>query len=142
MRDSLQLTAAARYSEHALLLMRLTTGAFLIWGVWDNIVSTERMQEFVAFLTKFGFPIPEIMARVSVWAQFLIGVSFIAGFMTRWAGIVCVIHFAVAIAMVDRFAGVRGSFSSACLMAIGLYLATYGAGRFSIDSRKRTGDSG
>jgi len=134
MRALLLLSAAERYADHALLALRLTVGSFLIWGVWDNIVSPERMHEFVAFLGKFRFPAPEFMARLSVWAQFLIGAGFIAGLLTRWAGIACMINFAVAIAMVDRFAGLRGSFASACLIAIGLYLATRGAGRFSVDS--------
>lgn len=134
MRELVYLTRAERFGDLALLAMRVLVGAFLIWGVWDNIVSTERMDEFVAFLTKFGFPAPQLMARVSVWAQFLIGLAFLAGFLTRWAGILCMINFVVAVAMVDRFGGVRVAFPSACLVAIGLYLATYGAGRFSIDA--------
>lgn len=134
MRNLIYLSSAARFSEHALLATRLIVGAFLIWGVWDNIVSTERMQEFVEFLAKFGFPAPELMARVSVWAQFAIGLSFIGGLFTRWAGILCIVNFAVAIAMVDRFGGIRASFASVCLILIGLYLATYGAGRFSLDA--------
>jgi putative oxidoreductase len=134
MRDLLFLTSAARFADCAVLAMRVFIGAFLVWGVWDNIISSERMTEFVGFLAKFHFPAPELMARLSVWAQLIIGLSFILGLLTRWAGILCMINFAVAIAMVDRFAGMRGSFSSACLIAIGLYLATVGAGRFSLDS--------
>lgn len=134
MREIVYLHGAARFGDGALLALRIMVGAFLVWGVWDNIVSAERMQEFVEFLQKFAFPAPEFMARLSVWVQFLVGLSFIAGFLTRWAGIFCMINFIVAIAMVDRFAGVRGAFASACLVAIGLYLATYGAGRFSVDS--------
>jgi putative oxidoreductase len=134
MREIVYLSGAQRYADCALLALRLFIGIFLIWGVWDNIVSAERMQEFVEFLTKFKFPAPEVMARVSVWAQFLIGLSFVSGLLTRWAALLCIINFTIAIAMVDRFAGVRGAFPSACLIAIGLYLATYGAGRFSLDS--------
>lgn len=134
MREIVYLEGAQRFGDSALLVLRIMVGAFLVWGVWDNITSAERMQEFVDFLTKFNFPMPELMARLSVWVQFFIGVSFITGLLTRWAGILCVINFIVAIWMVDRFAGVRGAFSSACLVAIGLYLATYGAGRFSLDS--------
>ena len=60
--------------------------------------------------------------------------GFVLGLFTRWAGIVCVVIFVVAIAMVDRFGGMRGIFPSGCLVVIGLYLATYGAGRFSVDA--------
>lgn len=138
MRDALLLPSLQRYADASLLLMRVAVGSFLVWGVWDNISSSDHMQEFVSFLTKFGFPAPASMARLSVWAQFVVGILFVLGMLTRWAGIVCAVNFAVAIAMVDRFAGVRGAFASACLVLIGLYLATRGAGRFSLDERLMT----
>ena len=127
-----------RFDNVALLALRLMIGAFLIYGVWDNIVSAERMAEFVGFLTKFGFAWPEVMAPLSVWAQFLCGVAFILGLFTRWAGLVCAFNFIVAIAMVDYHGGIRGSFPAACLVFIGLYLATYGPGRFSADAQLQT----
>lgn len=136
-KDILLLSALERLSDLALLLMRICIGAFLVWGVWDNIVSAERMQEFVSFLDKFRFPAPELMARLSVWAQFAVGLCFIGGGLTRWAGILCAINFIIAIVMVDRFAGLRGAFPAACLVLFGLYLATRGAGRHSIDRMLR-----
>jgi len=133
----LSLTPLRAGGDAALLLMRVMVGAFLIYGVWDNIVSPERMDEFIEFLRKFGFPIPELMARMSVWAQFLCGGAFVLGLATRWAGLICAFNFVVAIAMVDHHQGIRGSFASACLVVIGLYLATYGPGRFALDSAIR-----
>lgn len=130
----LLLSPLAAFANPALLLLRLMIGSFLVWGVWDNISSAEHMQEFVSFLAKFGFPYPEFMARLSVWAQFFVGVSFIFGLLTRWGGIICAINFIVAIAIVDYHGGIRGSFASACLVVIGLYLATHGPGRFSADA--------
>jgi putative oxidoreductase len=135
MHPLVHLASLQRYSDAALFLLRVLVGAFLVWGVWDNIVSPERMQEFVAFLAKFGFPAPALMARLSVWAQFVVGLSFITGFATRWAGMLCALNFIVAIAMVDRHGGLRGAFPSLCLVLIGLYLASYGAGRYSLDAR-------
>ena len=134
MRKWLLLNSAQRFSDFALLLMRVFVGLFLIFGVWDNITDAARMQEFVAFLGKHGFPSPKVLAPVSVYLQFVIGLGFVLGLFTRWAGIFCVLHFAVAIWMVDRHLGMRGTFPSGCLVVIGLYLATYGAGRFSVDS--------
>jgi len=134
-RDLVFLPVLARFSDLALLALRLVVGAFLIYGVWDNIVSPARMAEFVGFLTKFGFPYPEFMAPLSVWAQLLCGVAFILGLFTRWAGLICAFNFVVAIAMVDRHAGIRGSFPSAALVMVGLYLATHGPGWFSLDRR-------
>jgi putative oxidoreductase len=134
MRKLLFLNSAQRFGDFALLLMRVFVGLFLIWGVWDNIVSSERMQEFVAFLTKYGFPSPKILAPLSVYVQFAVGLGFVLGLFTRWAGILCAITFIVAIAMVDKEGGMRGIFPSGCLVVIGLYLATHGAGRFSVDA--------
>ncbi len=121
--------------DATLLLLRMTTGAFLVWGVLDNILSAERMLEFEHFLASFGFPLPALMAPLSVWAQFLVGLCFIAGFITRWAGIVCAVNFVVAIVMVDAAGGIRAAFPSACLVLIGLHLAAVGAGAFSVDRR-------
>jgi putative oxidoreductase len=134
MRKFLLLNSAQRYSDFALLLLRLFVGLFLIGSVWANITDGARMQEYASFLGKHEFPVPEILARVSAYLQLAIGLGFVFGLFTRWAGILCALIFAVAIAMVDRFEGMRGVFPSGCLFVIGLYLATYGAGRFSVDS--------
>lgn len=134
MRKFLYLSTAQRFADAALLLLRVFVGLFLIWGVWDNVTDPERMREFAQFLQKHGFPSPKLLAPLSVYAQLLAGAGFVLGLFTRWAGILCVINFIVAIVMVDRFGGMRGVFPSGCLVVIGLYLATHGAGRFSLDS--------
>jgi putative oxidoreductase len=131
--DLWTLQPLARFSDLALLFLRLTVGSFLIYGVWDNIVSGERMAEFTGFLTKFGFVAPQVMAPLSVWAQFFCGLAFVLGVGTRWAGLVCAFNFVVAIVMVDRFQGIRGAFPSAALVTAGLYLATRGPGRFALE---------
>lgn len=124
----------SRGSDAALLVMRLMVGSFLIFGVWDNIASAERMTEFELFLAKFGFPLAKLMAPLSVWAQFACGLAFILGFATRWAGLICAFNFVVAIAMVDHHQGIRGSFPSASLVVMGLLLATAGPGRYALDA--------
>lgn len=129
----LTLPQLAGGADLALLAMRLVVGGFLIFGVWDNIVSAERMAEFEKFLTIKGFAMPGLMAPLSVYAQFLVGVAFIAGFATRWAGLICAFNFIVALVMVDAPLGIRPAFPAAALVVIGLVFATIGAGRFSID---------
>lgn len=123
-----------RAENEALFALRFVVGSFLIYGVWDNIADPVRMREFADFLAKSGFAAPSWMAPLSVWAQFAVGVSFILGLLTRWGGLLCAINFAVAIAMVDRFAGVRGAFPAASLLLIGAYLATRGGGRYALDA--------
>ena len=140
MRTFLFLGSAQRFSDFALLLLRVFVGLFLIWSAWDSITSTERMHGFAAFLAEHKFPNPEILAPLSAYLRFAMGVGFILGLFTRWAGIFCVVHFVIAIALVDRFDGMRGIFPSGSLVVMGLYLATHGAGRFSIDATQRAND--
>jgi putative oxidoreductase len=126
------LSGLSAYEDHALLLLRTITGAFLVWGVADNILSAARMAEFTAFLQHHGFPHPDLLAPVSVWAQCLCGLGFISGFAIRWAGLLCAVNFIVAVVMVDGKAGIRPAFPATMLVLVGLYLATRGAGRFAI----------
>ena len=139
----LLLTPLAAFSDLTLLLLRLLTGSFLMYGTWDNIVSAARMQEFVDFLTKFGFAYPSLMAPLSVYAQFLCGLLFVLGLFTRWAGLVCVINFVVAVTMVHWNQDFRGWWPAIVLVAIGLYFATRGGGRYSVDAMldRRAGDA-
>lgn len=99
------------------------------------------MQVFVDFMKRFGFIYPTLLAVISIWAQFFIGVCFVLGVFTRWAGLLCVINFIVAIVMVDSLSGIRASFPSAFLIAFGLYMMTRGAGQFSLDHKWFEGKS-
>ena len=130
----------SRLADATLLLLRLYLGGFLIWGVWDNIVSPERMAEFAGFLTAIGSPLPDVAAPVSVWAQFLIGVLLIPGFLTRWAGLLLALNFLVAVALIGATQGLfadvtRELFGPMMCVLAGLILATHGPGRFSLDAR-------
>jgi putative oxidoreductase len=140
MRKLLFLSSAQQFGDFTLLLLRVFVGVFLIWGVWDNVTSAERMREFADFLRLHGVAAPALLAPVSVYTQLAAGLGFVLGLFTRWAGILCVINFIVAIVMVDHAGGMRGVFPAGCLVVIGLYLATHGAGRFSVDSALRANE--
>ena len=79
----LLLPGLARHGDIGLLLLRWVTGAFLIWQSHDNIFSAARMDEFEKFMVQFGFVMPELMAPLSVFWQFVAGIGFILGFATR-----------------------------------------------------------
>ena len=67
MRKFLFLNSAQRFSDFALLLLRVFVGLFLIWSVWDNVTDGARMQEFASFLAKHEFPSPrDPGARIGV----------------------------------------------------------------------------
>ena len=123
----------SRHVDAALLIARVVVGAFLIWGVLDNILSSARMAEFAGFLAAKGFPLPHLMAPLSVWAQAAVGVALFLGVGTRWAGLVCAFNFVVAVVMVDAALGIRGAFPATALMLFGLLFAALGAGQWSVD---------
>jgi len=132
-RDLLLLRPLAAGSDLALLATRVLTGAFLIHGVWDNIVSRERMEEFKSFLSANGFGAVDVMAPLSVWAQFAIGIALLLGLLTRWAGLLLAFNFTVGVAMVHLAQGFREIWPAAVLIALGLLFATIGAGRIAFD---------
>lgn len=132
-RDLLLLTPLARLADLALLLLRWVTGAFLVWQSHDNIFSAARMEEFEKFLAQFNFPLPELMAPLCVWAQFLCGIAFILGLLTRWAGLVTAFVFVVAVWMVHWPQDFPGWWPALILVFLGLIFATQGAGRYALD---------
>jgi putative oxidoreductase len=134
MRKFLFLSPLQRLGDVSLLLLRLFVGLFLVGSVWEKVTHADAMVQFADFLARHHVPSPEILAPLSVYMQLAIGVAFVLGLLTRWAGILCVITFTIAIVMVDRFGGLKEVFPSGCLVVMGLHLACYGAGKVSLDA--------
>lgn len=133
-RDLIFLNKLGRFSDWGLLLVRVLTGAFLIYGVVDNVMSAARMEEFAAFLKLNSFPAPGAMAPISVYMQLVCGTALLLGVLTRWAGIIIAIHFAVAVVMVHWSQDFRGWWPAIVLVGIGVQFALTGAGRLSADA--------
>lgn len=131
--DWILLTPLARLGDLGLLLLRWVTGAFLIYQSHDNVFSDGRMVEFEKFLTQFNFIVPEVMAPLSVWAQFICAILFILGLLTRWAGLVTAFNFIVAVWMVHWAQDFTGWWPALILVFLGILFATLGAGRYSVD---------
>ena len=131
--DWLLLTPLARFGDLGLLLLRALTGAFLVYQSQDNIFSSERMAEFERFLVQFNFIMPEVMAPLCVWAQFLCGLALILGLLTRWAGLITTFVFIVAVWMVHWPQDFPGWWPALILVFLGILFATLGAGRYAVD---------
>jgi putative oxidoreductase len=116
------------------LLLRCVTGAFVIYQSHDNVLSAARMEEFVGFLTQFGFPAPQLLAPLSVYAQFAAGIGFILGLFTRLFGLITAFNFIVAVYMVHWNDPVPGIWPAAILVFLGLYFGLRGSGRYGIDA--------
>jgi putative oxidoreductase len=134
MRDLLFLPRLRRHEDLGLLLLRAVTGAFLVYQSHDNVLSAARMVEFEKFLAHFHFVYPELMAPLSVYAQFAAGIAFILGLFTRWAGLLMAFNFVVAVWMVHWNDPVPGIWPAAILIFLGLYFAVRGSGRYGLDA--------
>lgn len=121
-------------ADLGLLALRVATGLFLIFQSHDNVLSDRRMAEFVGFLKQFAFPLPELLAPLSVYAQFAAGFGFILGLFTRWFGLITCFNFVVAVWMVHRNDPVPGIWPAAILVFLGLYFGLRGSGRFGLDA--------
>ncbi|MGE3251803.1 MAG: DoxX family protein [Hyphomonadaceae bacterium] len=135
MRDLLFPAWPARLADVALLLLRVLLGGYLIWGVWDNIVSAERMAEFETFLRSLNCPYPEYAAPLSVYAQFAIGICLMLGLLTRWAGVLLAVNFTVAVILLWPSGDPRTLYPPGVLVPIGFLFFALGAGRFALDAR-------
>ena len=136
-RGLLTLSGLDRFREVGPLLLRLFLGFTLVFGTQDNVLHRERMLEFRDFLAGSGFPYPLASAYLSAYAQFLCGILILAGLLTRWASLVMVVNFLVALGMVhvglpfgENISPLAMLFCSACFLF-------YGPGRYGVDARLR-----
>jgi|SRR5688572_18709929 putative oxidoreductase len=123
-----------RYREYAAVFIRLAVGARLIEGTQDNVFSSARMQEFVAFLAANGAPYPEIGAVVSVYAQFICGGLFIVGLWTKPAAVVMAINFVAALVIAHRQTPFAVTWPALVMLAAALFFLLHGPGRPSVDA--------
>jgi putative oxidoreductase len=133
LKRALFLPGNARFADVGLLLLRAATGAFLIYQSHDNVFSAARMDEFEKFLTQFGFAYPQLMAPLSVYAQFAAGIAFILGLFTRWFGLITAFNFIVAVYMVHWNDPVPQIWPAAILIFLGLYFGLRGSGAIGLD---------
>jgi len=131
---NLFLPALSRWSDLTLFGLRAITGAFLMHETWDNVTSKARMGEFVQFLDQFGFPVPWLLAPLSVAVQFGCGALLIAGLLTRVAGLLVAANFVVAVLMVHFAEPFRGWWPALILVFLGLHFAAAGSGKFGLDA--------
>ena len=115
------------------LALRVFMGVFLIYMSLDNVTSAERMEEFEAFLSQFGFPAPAFMAPLSVYAQFTAGIFLLAGLATRPMAALMIINFIVAILGVHLDLPFREALDPAAMLAAATALLLLGPGALSLD---------
>lgn len=123
-----------RYEDAALLALRVVTGLFLIYQGHDNVLSAARMDEFEAFMGRFSFWRPDILAPFAIFWQVAAGVGFIFGLLVRPLGIITAIQFVVAVWMVHWSQDYALWWPAAILVFLGLYFAARGGGRYGLEA--------
>ena len=144
MRDPFAFEFFDKRREYGTLFLRLLIGPFIIWGVQDNILSHAQMQEFEKFLAAKGTPWPAFAAQLSVYAQFICGVSILLGAFIRLTSVIFIINFICAILIAHRGDTFRNMFPALMMLASGLFFLFHGAGKPAVDEwlAKRRGKSG
>ena len=123
------------YREYGPLFIRLIVGYRLIWGTADNVFSYDRMLEFSVFLAAHGVPLPLFAAFVSAYAQFICGVLFMVGALTRPAAALMVINFTVALLLVHIGQPFLENYDALVMLFGAAFLLVHGPGSLSVDTR-------
>lgn len=121
------------HKDIGILLLRIFIGGRLLYGVVDNIFNWSRMLEFKEFLQLFHFPMPLLSAIVSVYAQAIAGILILIGWKIRWAALVMIVNFIVALVMVHRDQTIEQSTPALAMLFSNLLFLFTGAGKYSPD---------
>ena len=122
------------YRGFAPLAIRVFLGVFLLYMAQDNVFSAARMTEFERFLAANHVPAPALAARVSVYAQLVCGALVLVGVFTRWAALVMIVNFMVAIVGVHLKLPFRTFLEPCAMLACAVALFLGGPGRLAIDT--------
>ncbi len=125
-----------RNSDWGIFLLRLFVGLRLIYGVLDNVTSWEHMIRFSDFLESFHFPFPKICAVISVYLQLFAGIMIVLGLWIRYAALLMIANFAIALFMVHRNDSVEEMTPPLALLFSCILFLFQGAGRISIDKNR------
>jgi putative oxidoreductase len=119
--------------DYGTIFLRLIIGWRLIDGTQDNIFGWDRMLEFREFLSAHHTPFPLVAAVVSVYAQFMCGILYIAGWQIRIAAIVMIINFIAALLIAHIGLTFEQSFDALIILFSSVFFLFSGAGKFSVD---------
>jgi putative oxidoreductase len=132
-------TATTTYNPIVPLVSRILIAAiFLIAGAGKVM----KFAGTAAYLTKLGFPAPEVMTVIAIIIEVGGAVLLIVGWRTRWVAWLLALFVLIAAFAAHRFwefdaaqqANQMNHFLKNLAIIGGLfYVATFGAGRYSID---------
>ena len=104
-----------------------------MYGVIDNVASWEHMIKFSEFLRQFHFPYPLMSAMLSVYIQLLSGIAFILGCFTRYAALLTILNFGIALIIVHRNDSIEAMTPALAILFSSILFLFAGPGTISID---------
>lgn len=122
-----------RHRDYAPVFLRLIIGAFIIYGVQDNVFSYAQMLEFAHFLEQRRVPFPLFAAFLSAYTQLICGVSILLGALVRLTAIPFIINFIAAVVIAHRADTFPRMFPALLMICVGLFFLFNGAGKLSVD---------
>ena len=126
-----------RFQPLALLLMRLTLGAIMVAHGYAKVLHLQQTANFMA-----GMGIPNWLAYVASFTEFLGGLLILAGLFTRPAAFAICIDLSVAIGKVHWHNGLTGEHGYEFPLAaasLAFALIFFGAGPIALDHILRGG---
>lgn len=131
----LTLSTLGRHADLGTLVLRLFFAFVLIYGTQDNVFDGARMAEFRDFLHTNGFPQPLLGAYLSSYAQFTCGILIGLGALTRWASLVMMVNFLVALGMVHVGLPFSANISPLAMLVCAIFLVLHDPGPYALDNR-------
>lgn len=132
------LTSLSRYRDIGVLLIRLAFGFQLVKVSYLNaLYPSDYLPQFIAFQQALGLPFPTVGSYLAAYTEFLGGLLLILGLWTRWAALLLIINFSVAVSVAHLAINddYHNTFPAVNLLAISVFLLLNGPGRYAIDSR-------
>lgn len=121
--------------DYGIIFLRLVIGCRLIVAVWGVVFSWQNMLGVKDFFQSVHIPIPMISAVVAVFAEFICGILYTIGLWVRYAALLMIINFIVAISFVDVHNNFEKAFPAWVILAASVFFLFYGAGKISIDEQ-------
>ena len=118
-----------------LLILRIFIGARILYGVIDNVINWDKMNEFAQFLSQYKFPFPIVSAITSVAIQLFCGFLILIGWQTKWSSLLLILNFLIAIIMVHfpNNDSIEVMTPALAMLFISAALMFTGAGKYSVD---------
>lgn len=119
------------------LLLRIGIGAFLFVGAFEVITSEASLKACAEVWRNVGIAAPQMVAIGSVTAQLTCGIFLLFGFLTRFFGSLQAMNGAMLAGVASPPVDLASALLSMLILALPIYFATHGGGRFSLDNGKR-----